>query len=87
MMCSRLAQGIPYLGQMEHKWRWPRSYVTKYVNHMLNWVVDEWGHLLELNVARMSEKAHEYATAVGRKLGFQNPAACRCIMYIDGVFM
>jgi len=72
---------------MEQKWRWDRTYITKWINYMMRWMMDRWAHLLELNVELMSAYAPYYAAAVGRKLRYNDPTAQRIILFIDGVFV
>lgn len=54
---------------------------------MMQWIYDEWGHLLQLNLERMKQEAPSHAEAFGRRLGFADPSRCRAILLVDSCFM
>jgi hypothetical protein len=87
MMLTRLAQAAPVKGQMEHKYGWDKTYIYKWTNWAMNWLVSSWGHLLEIDIPTVAKKAPDWALAVGRKFGYRNPASNRYIFAMDGVFV
>jgi hypothetical protein len=87
MFLSRLAHAQPVQGQMEHKWGWDRTYLTKITLYMRDWLVQRWVHLLSMNVTRVSASSREWSRKIGAKANFPDPCDCLCILFIDGVFM
>lgn len=87
LLCARLGQSSCVLGQMETKFGWDRTYICRWTNEAMRWLVDTYGHLLEFHVPTVAKHASTWAEAVGRKLGYTNPTENRFILAIDGVFV
>ena len=61
--------------------------IGRWTNYIIQWMFDEWGHLLQLNLDRFSREARTYAEALGRRLGYADPTLCRNILQVDGCFL
>lgn len=86
MFLVRLAHPF-YARTLEFIFGADRTRITRWTNAALDWFFDSFNHLLELNVARLTEKAHVYAEAIGRKMEYPDPSACRSLFFVDGVFV
>ena len=87
MMLTRLAQASPVQGQMEHKYGWDKTYIYKWTNWAMAWLVENWCHLLEMDISIVANNCHTWAAAVGRKFGYRDPTKNRYIFAMDGVFV
>lgn len=61
--------------------------IGRWTNYLVQWLFDEWGHLLQLNVERFRREAPKHAHAFGVRLGYADPSRCRNILQVDGCFM
>lgn len=84
MMLVRLAHPF-YARTLEFIFGADRTRITRWTNTCIDWLFDCYNHLLQLNVARFTEKAQVYADAVGRKMGSAD--ACRNLLMVDGIFV
>lgn len=85
-MLVRLAHPF-YTTTLEFIFGVDRTRITRWTNACLEWFFQGYEHLLQLNIGRMAEKAPEYAHAIGRKMGYPDPASCRSILIVDGIFV
>ena len=51
---------------MEQLYGYDRTQITKWTNHMLEYLFNEWAFLLELNETRLAEKMNEYCYLMGK---------------------
>lgn len=61
--------------------------IGRWTNYLIQWLFDEWGHLLQLNLERFRREAPQHAQAFGVRLGYADPSRCRNILQVDGCFM
>lgn len=59
MLLGRLAHPHSVSGTMEQLYGYDRTQITKWTNHMLEYLFNEWAFLLELNETRLAEKMNE----------------------------
>ncbi|GAB5032726.1 Hypothetical protein NocV09_01001720 [Nannochloropsis oceanica] len=70
---SRLAQPTTVKGQMTRKWGYHRMEITKWTNACMECLMDTIAVYLP-----------EYATAVGKKIGMNDPSLCTIFGFLDG---
>ena len=75
------------LKTLEYIFGWHKNRIGRWTNWLIQWIFDEWGHLLDLNLERFRREAPKYAAAFGRRLGYEEVDRCRNILQVDGCFM